>query len=759
MKRKIVSLLLTITLMMNLLPLSGCEKSEDESEVLTRGEWITMLGDAMGMTDYASPDPYFTDIDAGDPEFPYVQSCKEWETLQFETSDEFQPDEIATKEFMAVTAALASGTMDTENVSESDALTQAVELGLIENEKDLSDPILLSDAKNTAAATTQAYLDAAEENVVEIDFADGVIDLSFANGVSVVNSSTITVPADVASTLENGSVLIVPGDAIDPFGIAVKVVSISAQSDYAVVQTVEPELEEIFDSYKVYGSGVPDLGGLELADGVTTSTPVTTLASILPDAPLVADNLVYSGEAACAERTAKGFSLNIPINFTKGTISVVPQWNDNKVTVERLIPEALRARNDIGMSPDLGEIFEKSNFTAKTIPLGVDENGNPYLDSNGMEEVLTVTDKFTGGYTFTGGVSLKNVYVESGFEFKKVIGIPVGIKRAVIELNYEAEINANFKGKLSEELTIGSLPIPIAGGLSVKLDLILYADACGEIEVRAELSNNTKFEYNKGNLKKVTTKESSTSIEAAVDLEFGVAPTAILRAFGINIIDVKIKIGVNGTSSAALQCGMTEKMLSDGDTEIPGYTLWGQVVLKTEVSLPVISLEAGTKKTLANKLKITGEWTLVSAEDAPIKWKPEFLNHKWMLFEIDVLSEIEGDDRTDSESENDLWWASDVSQLDLKEYSVVLSLDDEPYQLELDIHGADVAPKVVWDSDDTTVVKVDGNGKLTPQGIGFATVTVSLASDSNIFVKCTVIVNDYGGNDWEFLPADMAYRI
>ena len=763
MKRKIISFILMIALMANLLALSGCGKSEDNSnsEVLTRGEWIVILGDAMGMTDYANSESYFSDVGIEDTEFAYVQSCKEWGTLQFEIGEEFRPDDDATKEFVAITAVLASGAMETEGVSENDVLAQAIQLGLIENDRSLSEHVTLSDAKRTAETTTRIYLDIAEEDIVEIDFADGVVDLSALNGISFIDNSTVIVPANVVETIENGAVLIVPGNAMDPFGVAVKVTSITIQGNYATIQTVEPELEEIFDSYKVYGSGVPDLGGLQLADGVTMGNSNAALSWSTADTNLAVNNLVYSGEAVYTEQTAQGISLNFNINFTKGTISVAPQWDDNKVTIERLIPEELRLRGDIGMSPsdDLGKIFEKSNFTATTIPLGVDENGNPHLDSNGMEQVLTVTDKFKGGYTFTGGVSLNNVYVESGFEFKKVIGIPTGIQRAVVELNYESQINANFKGTLSEELTIGSLPIPVAGGLSVKLDLVLYADACGEIVVRAELSNNSKFEYNKGNLKKATTKDASTSVEAAVDLEIGVAPTAILRVLGINVIDVRIKVGVEGNCSAVLQFGQTVKTVSEGNKEIQGYTVWGQVVLETEVSLPVISLEVGTKKTLANKLKITGSWTLVSAEDAPIKWKPELLNHKWILFEIDIMSEIGKDSELDSAGSEDLWWVSDASQLDLKEYSVMLSLNDSPYQLELDLHGASEAPKVIWDSDDTTVVKVDKDGVLSPQGVGLATVTVSLASDPDVFVKCTVFVDGGSNEDWEFLPADMAYIV
>ena len=108
MKRKIVSLLLTITLMVNLLPLSGCGKQDNEDSV-TRGEWIAMLSETFGMDSYTEETPYYSDITNDNTLFPCVQSAAEWDVLSIFTDDTLEPNEKVTLEEVASTAAIAAG--------------------------------------------------------------------------------------------------------------------------------------------------------------------------------------------------------------------------------------------------------------------------------------------------------------------------------------------------------------------------------------------------------------------------------------------------------------------------------------------------------------------------------------------------------------------------------------------------------------------------------------------------------------------------
>ena len=58
MKRRLLSLLLAVCLVLPLLALASCapgEQSGDSGqEELTRGEWIAQLGEAFGMDNYAT---------------------------------------------------------------------------------------------------------------------------------------------------------------------------------------------------------------------------------------------------------------------------------------------------------------------------------------------------------------------------------------------------------------------------------------------------------------------------------------------------------------------------------------------------------------------------------------------------------------------------------------------------------------------------------------------------------------------------------
>ncbi len=118
MKKRLFSFLLAIVMVSTLLPLSGCggpttavQPSQDAAgstaEYLTRGEWITLLGQTFGFDGYQEETAYYTDVTEASGCFAYVQSCREWDILSADSA--FRPDETADRAFVAETAVLASG--------------------------------------------------------------------------------------------------------------------------------------------------------------------------------------------------------------------------------------------------------------------------------------------------------------------------------------------------------------------------------------------------------------------------------------------------------------------------------------------------------------------------------------------------------------------------------------------------------------------------------------------------------------------------
>ena len=68
----------------------------------TRYEWIKLLCEKVGVTDYESEISYFEDVTKGNEYFNYLQSAVEWEVL--EDDKKFNGEYGATGEFIAMTA-------------------------------------------------------------------------------------------------------------------------------------------------------------------------------------------------------------------------------------------------------------------------------------------------------------------------------------------------------------------------------------------------------------------------------------------------------------------------------------------------------------------------------------------------------------------------------------------------------------------------------------------------------------------------------
>lgn len=188
MKRKIVSLLLAITLMVSLLPLSGCGDQNNE-EAVTRGEWITMLSETFGLDSYTEETPYYSDITNDSNLFSYVQSAAEWDVLSIFTDDTLEPDEKVTLEEVASTAAIAAGCdvsvsqFDDKGNFDADAsINYAVQYGILESDNGLSKKATLEQCEAALSAAQSAYLNTPIEEKVYVAADENEFDFHVAHG-------------------------------------------------------------------------------------------------------------------------------------------------------------------------------------------------------------------------------------------------------------------------------------------------------------------------------------------------------------------------------------------------------------------------------------------------------------------------------------------------------------------------------------------------------------------------------------------------
>jgi len=751
----------------NLFPLSGCG-NKDENEKVTRGEWITMLSESFGMDTFTDETPRYSDIAAGTALFPYVQAAAEWDVLSIFTDERLDADKAVTREETASTAAIAAGCkvleeqFDSKGEFDSSAsIAYAVEHGILENDKGLSKKMTAEECEAMLSAAHSAYLNApieekvhvtADENLVDLtdldtdllDLSDNRLTIPAAYSGGVVQEPTGELKAEVDTghgvvEVGVGEVFVTAPTTENPAGLAYKVSSIEETEGEIILTTEEPTLYDLYEELDVHETVHVDPSNVIwlVGDGSTAGAQgISTVGNNTYHLELLSTRS-ENPKAALLGKTYdfSGFSRD----FEWGSGSFEKNWSNHSSSV-------------IG-SGEGAQALSKSNFVYDDTPSIEDFNGS----TDSWNKKLEVDNSFSGGYKITGNITINAITVGTEVEYKRTkwLEIPYGVEYASLQISSDISSTLKLEGNLSERLHIATVPVPIAAtGLSVGIDLYLYANAKGELIVTASLGSQARVEYAGGKLKHGADSTANASVEANIEISFGAELSATLEALGIiNIVDVGAKAGGLVTASAHVS-GSCKASEDDSATKL---TYQESLSIQADLYVPTVNLYAGGSDTLIGKLGLSGSWDIMTRDNGAKHIN--LVNYEWVFWEETVLTDKDGD-ITASESttagEEDGIGASDEERLDLKSY--VITISGESKRLELDLADGEVAPAVIWTSDNTSVAQVDGSGVVTPVGAGYTLITVSLQSDPSVYVKCAVYVEEDEENDWEFLPSDIAYR-
>lgn len=300
MKRRLLTLLLSVSIVLPLLALASCapgeQSGDSDQEELTRGEWIAQLGDAFGMDNYATEEPYFEDVTEDAPYYPYVQAAADWGVLSaFTDADTLDPEEPVTYEEAAVMAALAAGWDLTEDqfledgtFDPSQAVAYAQEMGIMDPDTDPEERVTRSQGEIVTEAAKDVYLNAPVEEQANVVFNPDLVDftnytinwnvgpngeLSPSGGtVETEEDGTLTVTMGTTE-LQEGSVVILPGTPEYPSGIAYKIENIREEGGQIVFDTVTPTLEDLYDELDYQGTVTADPADIIWAGGLLRALP------------------------------------------------------------------------------------------------------------------------------------------------------------------------------------------------------------------------------------------------------------------------------------------------------------------------------------------------------------------------------------------------------------------------------------------------------------------------------------------------------
>ena len=388
----------------------------ENPDTITRGEWINRLVNAM---DYEELEvtidkPYFNDT-TGTIVENSINYAVANRIVDLE-SEEFHPNRLASREFIAVTTVKALGFQPQEDLSCADAgdvkdsknAYLAVKLGII----DLVDNHFYPTGNGTVGMANQALKvvkdvlattkvgDTPHSNIV---YRDGVV--VFDENEAAINGTTVTVDADgKAKGIKTGDIIAVKDIA------CYKVTAVDHEGGKIILSTIEPEMQEAIESMDFEGKLRADFSQFEPAEGVVVSRPKSRIMRAPSMTTPDIGSMPFEIEIPGIDNVKIKGKLDADVTVsTKADVKAVPDW-----------PPIYCKNVMLKLDPDLD--------VEAGIYAGISEGA---IDKETMNKVKKA---FANGNRCKGTINLGKV---------PVIGIPGA--RIYIEFGLAYDLNGYFK--------------------------------------------------------------------------------------------------------------------------------------------------------------------------------------------------------------------------------------------------------------------------------------------------------------------------
>lgn len=449
-------------------------------EAITNGEWLSMVNDAFGMT-----------AEDENSETPDIDAAKAWDVIG--EDEQIDENALATDKFMTSTLMRASGLVSPD-ATDDEIARAAVENGIISEDKKITD---VQNAAESLGQAQKKWSNKTFDPVEDISFVEGVQDFSGEDALKNVkitpSDNTVTMPAEYAKNLSEGTVYVLPPTDEYKSGSAYKVISTKDNGDgtYTVKNEVAG-LNEVYDKLHVAGNydasydQVESIGDAELIDTSSGKNNIGGVSrNFTHDQPVIS-NLAYSESEAHIQQlfsdsstTELGQKIGLEIPF--GDFSV-------EVALENVV-----MRSDIDI--DFG-----------------------FLDID-INEIYYAVDYDTS-IAFKYGKDLEAI------NSKDALAQALGVE-----------------GKTGISKDICKIPIPICTGVSVDFTVTLSISVSGSIELKLTHHNTKGFEINSSGCRSICKDsfEDELKVTGTAGTYFGVG--VALGVLGHDLITCGINAG------------------------------------------------------------------------------------------------------------------------------------------------------------------------------------------------------------------------
>lgn len=418
--------------------------SNADENTVTRYEWIEMLGEQFGITEYTNTEAYFKDVDADSPYYNYVQSAVEWEII--EGTNKFDGEKLADGKFIALTAMKAMGKykvqiyLETDKEpDEEDYLSIAYEHELIKKEELKKNFTKEECVSVLAKAQEMNDLLLWKDDVLEFNYQKNVKEIENRDIISYSEeTSEMQIETSVVEDLSVGDIIIFEEENTG-LKTAGKIESIGVDGK---INIVTPKMEEVYESLKI--SDITSIGGEEIMEYYRLNSQKADTYGTVP--------------LRCTENG--NYSL-MPMNTTEfmGTnegVSFYVYSEDGNINVG----------------------IEDKNT----------EDAIEFVVESGLDEETQIKCAF----------DITNIQVGAQLDWTSILKLEYANIIMYTELVETMNMNV-----LSEELKIPlfkkPVSIPIAHGVaSVNIECNLVISAEGEISIETKLPVGTNLCYEKG---------------------------------------------------------------------------------------------------------------------------------------------------------------------------------------------------------------------------------------------------------------------
>lgn len=484
------------------------EAEEQEGWTISRGEWVNLLAGLVDMNlnvaDIEGVNRYYADtlnheygiaIETFQAYglLPPVQMADETQDVP-----RFRPDEPADREFVAYTTAKALGAETAELIVCADLadiiylneVSYVVQQDIlrIENNRFRPKAWLSHDEMTLATGAICRVLDAAidREEGSEYTYAPTALKRQFEEVTNYTfcdngdDTYTLTMPNSAAARqVVKGNVIVMPETAEYPSGAALKVTSMFVNGDNMTFNGIAPEFAEIFTSFQFVGSGVSTMRYAVAAEDFTVAYDENGSVDH-SDMPISANS--YEGEIA--PFATIGGTIGLPGKLTFSTDGAKIAGGELKGSIEVSIPEV-------------------------TCIADIDAS-------------------------LLGGIDINEfiISLRSNIKFK------ADMKYTLTESGYKSG-SGRF---ISCRKEIGSIPVPLPGGLSFDIQFFINYSANGSISLSYSIDSTVGYALTNGTGRWINNFADSLDmleLKGSAYFTVGVAPAigyaSIFEVFGFTI--------------------------------------------------------------------------------------------------------------------------------------------------------------------------------------------------------------------------------